>query len=207
MQTAFCSSIALAAMVVLAAAPVGAQTPPADDQKPPEPPPYVAEPPPDMDLPRRADEITLAGCLQRVPKPDGPDTFVLTHPVAGEVPGEAAPAGPAAAGDRPRSGPAAYELVAANSTVRLADHVGHHVQVSGRLQSDEGDLTAASRRPAVSRGAVTPAAPDRPDRPKAPEAEEPAVAPSGSPATAFVVTAVQTLENTCRDTPPAPPKP
>lgn len=173
-------------------------------QAPPQIPPQTTTPPnvakpkattPDEGAPRTTQEkITITGCIAR-----------------GDASGAQAAGGPlvlkassGAASDRSSSGgtPAGthYQIVSNDPALRLADHVGHRVQLTGRLQAEATEPPSRTNQgvststPSGSTGMETmPPAGDKPEPRRTPTA---AATDTAVPAT-FVVTGVQMLSGSC----------
>jgi hypothetical protein len=91
---------------------------------------YAQAPPPAQTPPAAADQAkgsaTLTGCLKAGPEPD---SFILTNIGGAEAAQKSAPGAPGAPGELAKTD-VSYKLTA-DSSVKLKDHVGHKVEVTG----------------------------------------------------------------------------
>ena len=150
MKRNLCAAAGLAAAVLLGASPSNAQTPAA----PPTTPPNIAAPQPTPVDPaaQTSAPVTLTGCLERskpqslsdsgkTPPPvnvDPPTAYVLrSEPAAGTAEGQAV----------------VYNLIATGPSVRLEQHRGHRVQISGTLRM------ITNQQPGLSNQGVSPSMP------------------------------------------------
>lgn len=204
MSTPFRSSLILSVLLLMAL-PAAAQTP---ESETPEPPPNVAEPPTGdiNETPAESEPISLSGCLQRE---QGGDAFVLTRtagsdtpqPVApdregeGTSPGRPTAPGTAVEQPAPEEQPAlsTYRLLPGERDVELGDHVGHQVQVEGRLQAAPPGLIPPGTRSGESQVPGTGSTP----APEAPSTAEPGAAPSAQILTTLEVTSLRMIDDTC----------
>lgn len=174
--------------MMLAASLASAQPPLAQPPRPqpqdptpvPDPKPAVPKPEPAPRTPAASGrlgsdgDITVSGCLQRGPGA-GPETkesgamaggYVLKQATTAKPADESAASSDAKAGaaksGAARSGAKEYRLVASRDSVKLADHVGHQVEVKGRvtLQDQSPDRkgtegSVSSSQPSGSTGVST----------------------------------------------------
>ena len=150
MNQPLCAAAGLAAAALLLASPSNAQTPAA----PPTTPPNIAapQPAPDPVAQTSSAPVTLTGCLERskpqslsdggkTPPPvnvNPPTAYVLrSEPAAGTAEGQAV----------------VYNLIASGQAVRLDQHVGHRVQLSGTLRM------VTNQQPGLSNQGVSPSTP------------------------------------------------
>jgi hypothetical protein len=175
----------LMAAAIAAAQPPPATRPPVSDPsrpQPQDPTPVPAAKPPDLQKPQTKpaepapagrltrSELKLTGCLQRGESTAGASreaspagdraplagAFVLRH------------ATPTRSGDTKESGTPSgtkeYRLVAKDDSVKLADHVGHQVSITGQVALGSEtpgrastDASTSASRPSGSAGVETPA--------------------------------------------------
>jgi hypothetical protein len=110
-------------------------------------------------------EATATGCLQRAEEPSGAASesgrlvggYILKQATATRA--KEAPGG--ARGETTATGTKEYRIVAGNDSIKLAAHVGHQVEVTGRISLDQPasptstDTATSTSRPSGSTGVST----------------------------------------------------
>jgi hypothetical protein len=159
--------------VLLASALASAQPPPTEPTRPQDPTPVPAPKTPELQKPQpkpdepapagrlTRSELKLTGCLQRGEDTAGADKASLA---GGFVLRQATPT---PSKDMKETGTPAgtkeYRLVAGDGSVKLADHVGHQVSITGHiaLSAEPGatptDKATSASRPSVGATALAPA--------------------------------------------------
>jgi len=114
----------------------------ASAQNPPPPPPNVASPHATDRSPGDSALLTLSGCLERSKPPvTAADTSAA---------GPQAPFVLRAAAEQGRE-PVVYQLFPASDAIKLAEHVGHRIQISAAMRA------ATNSQPGLSNEGVSPA--------------------------------------------------
>lgn len=147
MDRHFCAASGLiVAVLLLAPPPAAAQTPPAT-------PPNVAAPHPSPDPKAAASSapVTLTGCLERS-KPPGVTDGRSTQPAADTNPATAFVLRTEGTTASSGSG-VVYKIISSGPSVRLDQHVGHRVEVTGTLRM------ATNQQPGMTNQGVSPSTP------------------------------------------------
>jgi hypothetical protein len=134
-----------AVALLLTASPIAAQTPP------PTTPPNVAAPQPSPD-PKTAPPsapVTLTGCLERSKPPSVTDAGRTQTPPSADPATSFVLRTDATPASTDRRG-VVYKIIASGTSVKLDQHVGHRVEVTGTLQ------LATNQQPALSNQGVSP---------------------------------------------------
>jgi hypothetical protein len=127
--------LSLGILVLVSAATVGAQQ-------------YPAPKADDKVAPKDAKDLTVTGCVAAGTEPN---TFILTTKAASAD--AAAPTTPPADATAPAASMVTYKL---DSPEKVKAHLGHQVEVTGRLDDKKGtDTTAASPAPDATQPAGT----------------------------------------------------
>jgi hypothetical protein len=176
---------------------------PQDPTPVPDPKPPLTKPQPKPDEPSGSGrlggngEITVSGCLQRGEEAPGEGKsegklmggYILreattTKPATSSTSDARSPqAEPASKGSKE------YRIVAAKDSVKLAEHVGHQVQVTGRLTLEEPapsrgttDSGVSASQPSGSTGVSTPTA---------------GAVPAGGPLVTLKATSLEMIASSC----------
>jgi hypothetical protein len=135
----------LAAAVLLFASPAKAQTPTTPPNiAAPQPTPAPAAPP--------SAPVTLTGCIERT-KPQSLSDGGKTPPASNVNPATAYVLRSEPAPGAAESQPVVYHLISTGPAVRLAEHIGHRVQLTGTLR------VATNQQPGLSNQGVSPSTP------------------------------------------------
>ena len=174
MNQPLCAAAGLAAAVLLGASPSNAQTP---APPPPTTPPNIAAPQPSPDpSAQNSAPITLTGCLERS-KPLSLADSGKTPPPSNVDPATAYVLRSESSEGASENRGVVYNLIATGPSVRLEQHRGHRVQISGTLRM------TTNQQPGLSNQGVSPSMPSgstgmetmpKPD-PMAAQAEVPSI--------------------------------